>query len=258
MKKYKKTALVFGGSQGLGFAAARFLLVNHKVILVSRSYDRLTVAKDKLIKLNKKANIEIMVCDITKKDDIKNIFNKVQNVDILVSNTNGPIFGKAFDLDDNTCTSGFEDFFIAQKNIIENSIKFMKKNSWGRIIIVSSATLKNPNPNLALSQILRSAMGGYMVSISAQLIKDGITINSILAGSFETQRTKNYILAKSKELNISKKLMKNNLTNTIPIKRLGDPDEFGFLCSYLANDLSSFMTGQHLTIDGGISVPAFG
>lgn len=243
----ERTALILGGSKGLGFACAKSLSKKYKIILVSRNKKNLKNAKDKILQNNNQAVVKIVICNITKKKDRKRLFKKIKNIDILLSNTNGPKFGNILSLKNKIWERAFNDFFLSQKDIIENYLKVMKNNNWGRIIIISSVILKIPNSNLGLSQVLRSALSGLMVSLSKEAIKSNITINSILPGSFNTTRTADYIKISNKK----------TLLNNIPSKKLGSPKEVGHLSNYLASEYSSYITGQNISLDGGITTASF-
>ena len=255
MRKNKK-ALVLGSSRGLGLACAKELIKDYDVILVARNLKLLDSLKSQLSMINPLNKIEIMKCDITIKKDRVRMFNEIEFVDILVSNTGGPKFGTEFN-DLKIYEKTHKDFLLSQIEIIENYVGKMKKNNWGRVIIISSSILKNPNENLHLSHIYRSALSGYIASKVKNFISHNITINSILAGSFDTERTRKYIEMQADKTNKTIDEVRNELESGIPIKRLGNPKELGVLCKYLADENSTFLTGQHITLDGGITCSNF-
>lgn len=251
MKKNKK-ALILGSSQGLGLACARELLKDHDIVLVSRNYELLASLKSRLSLINPTNKIEVMKCDISDKNDRQKMFNEIKSVDILVSNTGGPLFGSQFnDLDIYEKTH--QDFFISQIEIIEHYVKEMKENNWGRVIVISSSILKNPNENLHLSHVYRSALSGYVASKVKNFIAHNITINTILAGSFDTKRTREYIKMRSETTDKTIEEVRDEMESQIPIQRLGKPQELAHLCKFLADENASFLTGQHVTLDGGVT-----
>lgn len=256
MKRNKK-ALILGSSQGLGFACAKELLENCDIVLVSRNLKHLNSLKSRLSLINSTSNIEVIKCDITDKNDRQKMYNEIKSIDILVSNTGGPLFGSQFDNLEEVYMKTHKDFFISQIEIIENYIENMKKNNWGRVIVISSSILKNPNENLHLSHVYRSALSGYVASKVKNLISNNITINTILAGSFDTERTKEYIKMKSEMTNKTIEEVRNEIESMIPIQRLGKPQELGYLCKFLTDEKASFLTGQHITLDGGVTCASF-
>jgi len=256
VKKNKK-ALILGSSQGLGLACAKELLEDCDIVLVSRNLTHLNSLKNKLLLINPTSNIEVIKCDITDKSDRQNMFDKIKSVDILVSNTGGPLFGSQFNNFEEVYIKTHQDFFISQIEIIENYIKDMKKNNWGRVIVISSSILKKPNENLHLSHIYRSALSGYVASKVRNFISHNITINTILAGSFDTERTKEYIKMRSELVNKTEEEVRNEMESMIPIQRLGKPQELGYLCKFLTDEKASFLTGQHITLDGGVTCASF-
>ena len=127
-----------------------------------------------------------------------------------------------------------------------------QKNKWGRVINVTSVSVKEPLNYLVLSNSIRSAVVAWAKSLSVDIGKDGITINSILTGYFDTERIKELNKEKSKSLNISEDEVLEKMKSLVPVNRLGKIDEYGYLVSFLSSDKAAYINGASIPIDGGL------
>ena len=128
----------------------------------------------------------------------------------------------------------------------------MQKNKWGRIINVTSVSVKEPLNYLVLSNSIRSAVVAWAKSLSVDLGPHGITVNSILTGYFDTERIKELNKEKSKSLNISETEVLEKMKSLVPASRLGRPEEYGYLISFLSSDNAAYINGASIPIDGGL------
>lgn len=247
-----RTAWILGGSRGLGFACAQALLCRGaKVILISRQSDSLHVAMAKLNCGHPSNRVDCFACDLRGAVDRADLLKKLESPDILVANTGGPSFGRAEVQTAADWMTAFNDLFISLTEVIAGVIPAMKSRGWGRIVLLSSATLRNPNPELALSQVVRSALAGYIAASSRDLVRYGVTLNALLAGSFATERTKTYLRDAAEKEQIPFNEIQSRLKASIPAGRLGRPEELGLWCALLASEAGAFISGQQIVIDGG-------
>ena len=128
----------------------------------------------------------------------------------------------------------------------------MKKQNWGRIINVASVSVREPLNYLVLSNTIRSAMVSWSKTLSADVASNGITVNSILTGYFDTERISDLIKDKAKSLNVNESEVLHSMKELVPLKRLGKPEEYGYLVNFLASDKASYITGSSIPIDGGL------
>ena len=128
----------------------------------------------------------------------------------------------------------------------------MIKNKWGRIINVTSVSVKEPLNYLVLSNSIRSAVVAWAKSLSVDVGKDGVTVNSILTGYFDTERIKDLNKEKSKSLNISEDEVLEKMKSLVPINRLGKTEEYGYLVTFLSSDKAAYINGASIPIDGGL------
>ncbi len=237
LKIKNKRALVMGGSAGIGFSIAKILKEEGvEVAICARSKDKLEMASGEL-------GVKSFECDLSKEGAGRRAVEKATEllggVDILVSNTGGPPKGHFEDLSPTDWQAGFQNLWMSTVDSIQASLPQMREQSWGRILLVTSVAAKEPMSKLTISNGLRAGLHGLAKSISHEVAKFNITINSILPGYTATDRLK--------ELGIPDEVM----TSQIPMGRLGEPDEMGELAAFLASDRARYITGQFIAVDGG-------
>jgi len=148
-----------------------------------------------------------------------------------------------------------EAFDLLFKSVVYTTsliVPKMLKNKWGRIINVTSVSVKEPLNYLVLSNSIRSAVVAWAKSLSVDVGKDGVTVNSILTGYFDTERIKDLNKEKSKSLNISEDEVLEKMKSLVPINRLGKTEEYGYLVSFLSSDKAAYINGASIPIDGGL------
>ena len=250
-----KRALVGGSSKGLGNAVANQLAMSGaQVTLVARD-EELLIKNVK--ELNKKTDLthDYLVVDY-------NDFNQYQikikeylslnPIDILVNNTQGPISGDVMNVSLEDYQNSFDLLF---KNVVYTTmlaLKNMKKNKWGRIINMTSVSVKEPLSYLALSNTIRSSVTTWGKTLANDIGSNNITVNNILTGYFNTERINELNFEKSKKLNIKIEEVFSAMENLVPLKRIGDPKEFAYLVTFLASDQASYINGVNIPIDGGL------
>ena len=248
-----KKALVGGSSKGIGLGIATELANSGaSVCLMARNESRLKQIVDQL---PNSSNHSYLVVDFSKFEDYKIKIEKyVKNnqVDILINNTQGPPAGNSLSKNIDSYQEAFDLLF---KSVVHTSslvIPGMQKNKWGRIINVTSISVKEPLNYLVLSNSIRSAVVAWAKSLSVDLGPDGITVNSILTGYFDTERIKELNKEKSKSLNISETEVLEKMKSLVPASRLGRPEEYGYLISFLSSDNAAYINGASIPIDGGL------
>ena len=253
-----KLALITGSSRGVGKEIAIELAKNNfNLILISRNLSDLKKLKKYIDNKFAPKKIKIIKGDVSKRNEAISIYKKCKKKfglpDIVINNTGGPPSGK-FD------NFSIKDWDIAINNNLISVISFTKqfhaemiKRKWGRLITISSTVAKEPSPNMVISATLRSGVSAFNKAISFDLAKYNITVNTVLLGGVKTDRL--YELAKKnakiKKINLNKYL--NKIQTTIPIGRFASPTEIANLVSFLASEKSSYITGQNIVIDGGLS-----
>ena len=248
-----KKALVGGSSKGIGLGIATELANSGaSVCLMARNESRLKQIVDKL---PNSSNHSYLVVDFSKFEDYKIKIEKyVKNnqVDILINNTQGPPAGNSLSKNIDSYQEAFDLLFKSVVHTTSLVIPGMQKNKWGRIINVTSVSVKEPLNYLVLSNSIRSAVVAWAKSLSVDLGPHGITVNSILTGYFDTERIKELNKEKSKSLNISETEVLEKMKTLVPASRLGRPEEYGYLVSFLSSDNAAYINGASIPIDGGL------
>ena len=248
-----KKALVGGSSKGIGLGIAIELANSGaSVCLMARNESRL---KEIVAQLPSSNNHSYLVVDFSKFEDYKIKIDKyVKNnqVDILINNTQGPPAGNSLSKNIDSYQEAFDLLFKSVVYTTSLVIPGMQKNKWGRIINVTSVSVKEPLNYLVLSNSIRSAVVAWAKSLSVDPGPDGITINSILTGYFDTERIKELNKEKSKSLNISEAEVLDKMKSLVPASRLGRPEEYGYLVSFLSSDNAAYINGASIPIDGGL------
>lgn len=250
-----RNALVGGSTQGLGKAiAVQLAECGANVTLMARNEAKL---KKVMAELNtasgqKHSYVEVDFYDLEGFKKILPGILKDHPVDILVNNTNGPDAGGVLEKSLPDYQRAFELVFQTVVFTTLEILPAMQKKKYGRIINVSSLSVKEPIQNLALSNTIRVALTGWAKALATEVAKDNITVNSILTGNFDTERLNHLISLQAKAKNISEEEMKASRISAIPMKRLGNPKEYAYLAAFLASDYASYITGTSIPIDGGL------
>lgn len=251
-----KNVLVTAASMGIGRAAAeQFIKEGCNVAICSRNQDNLLKAVKEIKSLY---NVEPLwvVCDINKLDDIENTFKVVTetlgNIDILVNNCGGPRAGFFEELNDSDWDFAFKQILMSAVRFTRLVLPGMKEKKWGRIINVTSLSVKQPVDNLILSNSLRSAVTAFAKTLSNQVGKYNITINNVAPGYTLTSRIYELAVIRAKQLGVSHEEVLSSMANEVPMKRLASPEEVASLIVYLASEQAGYITGATISVDGGI------
>jgi 3-oxoacyl-[acyl-carrier protein] reductase len=249
-----KKALIGGSSKGLGLAVASALAeAGATVTLMARDVDQL----NKLIKSlpSQGQQHTVLQVDFSSFSDYEkkiNAFFEQHTIDILINNTQGPPAGYATELPLDAYQTAFDLLFKCAVCTTQLALPHMQKMQWGRIINISSVTVKEPLPQLALSNSIRAGLAAWAKSLSLEVAKDGITVNSILTGYFNTDRLRALNQKKATASGQTLKEVEQQLITQIPAQRFGDPKSYGYLATFLASPQADYITGTNLPIDGGL------
>ncbi|MBD1259517.1 SDR family oxidoreductase [Maribacter polysiphoniae] len=250
-----KNALIGGSSRGIGKAIAEQLAESGaSVTLMSRSEEKLQkIIAD--LPTDQGQNHGYLVVDFTDFQSYsKTIYSFFENnhVDILINNTQGPEAGGALEKDISDYQEAFDLLFKTVVYTTELALKHMKANTWGRIINVASVSVKEPLSYLALSNTIRAAVVTWGKSLANDVGPFQITVNSILTGYFNTERIEQLNAKKAEQLGISEDDILADMEAKVPVRRIGDPKEYGYLVTFLASDNAAYITGTQIPIDGGL------
>ena len=246
-----RNAIVCASSKGLGFGCADALAgAGVNVTMCARGGDVLRDAA-KLIRDKHNVKVTEVVCDVTTDDGRAELLEAAGDVDILINNAGGPPPGDFRDWTRETWITALDANMLAAFSLIQSVIDPMIERKFGRIVNITSGSVKSPIPALGLSNGARAALTGFCAGLSRQVAEHNVTINGLLPGQFNTDRIESLIANSAKNEGRSQDEMRNILEQATPAKRLGEIEEFGFACAWMCSAHSGFLTGQNILIDGG-------
>ena len=250
-----KKALVGGSSRGIGKAIAEQLAASGaSVTLMARSEDKLKAIIENL-PTSEGQKHQYLSVDFSKFESYKKVITAYFNnniVDILINNTQGPEAGGSLEKNVEDYQAAFDLLFKSVVFTTELALKQMISQNWGRIINVASISIQEPLSYLALSNSIRAAVVTWAKTLATDVAPHKITVNSILTGYFDTERIANLNSKKAEQLGIAVEEVRENMESQVPLKRIGDPKEYGYLVAFLASSQAAYITGTKIPIDGGL------
>lgn len=250
-----KTALVLGASQGLGNAIARGLAAEGvNLIIASRSVDKLNTVADE-IKSDHGVAVDVQAIDMTDASSAAALCDYIRkrgDIDILINNAGGPPPSTSTGVDDEVWDRTIQSLLKSVVRITEASIEGMKTRKWGRVITIASSGVIQPIPNLAMSNIVRSAIVGFSKTLASEIAQFGITVNLVIPGRIETARLGQLDEARAKREGKTADEVREAFRKIIPARRYGTPEEFADAAVFLASERAGYTTGNMLRIDGGM------
>lgn len=250
-----KIAVVLAGSAGLGKGVAKVLAKEEcKLAICSRSEKKLVAAAHE-IKEYSGMTPYTFIADVADKKQIKSFLDAVMieygSIDILVNNAGGPPPGGIKLLDEEDFDKAYQLTLMSAVRATKFAIPIMGKKDWGRIIFLTSTGVKSAVDGLLLSNVFRSAVAGFAKTVANEVARHGIRIHNVLTGPFNTNRMIDLGKVAAESQGISFENWKKTAEENTMLGRFGDPVEMGYLVAFLASDLSSYMTGTTIAIDGG-------
>ncbi len=247
-------ALVCGASKGLGRACAEALLregVNVTIVARDATVLEATLAEMRSLAEQASGSVQGVACDITTAKGRQKALKACPQPDILVTNAGGPPPGdfRKFGLDD--WRRAVENNMLTPIELIKATVDGMMERGFGRIVNITSSSVKAPIAGLDLSGGARSGLTGFVAGIARQTAGRNVTINNLLPGSFETERLLGMMGKMAEAEGKSLKALLTQRKKLVPAQRYGDPDEFGAYCAFICSAHAGYITGQNLLIDGG-------
>ena len=250
-----KWALVCGASKGLGFGCAQALAREGvHVVIVARGAEALEAAAARLRQeAPQGTQVEAIAVDITTAEGRAKVFGFRKDYDIVVTNAGGPPPGDFRDWDRDAWIKAVDANMLTPIELIKATVDGMAARGFGRIVNITSSSVKSPIDILGLSNGARSGLTGFVAGVArtSKLASANVTINNLLPGTFDTDRIKTTLEGGAKKAGKTVDEMRQQRMNTIPAKRFGTPEEFGTTCAFLCSAHASYITGQNVLIDGG-------
>jgi 3-oxoacyl-[acyl-carrier protein] reductase len=247
-----KTALVLAASKGLGKACAAALAAEGaNVVIGARDHDILNATAREIAAMGK-GRVLAIPTDVTKPKDAENIVTAAAcefgRLDILVNNAGGPPFGKFESFDESAWQSAFDLTLLSAIRFCRLAIPHLRRSGSGRIINITSLTVLTYFPNSVLSTSLRMGVVGMAKMLADELGPDHITVNNVAPGLILTDRVKDTIRPRP---GVTEEQLLAERTATIPVRRIGRPEELAALVTFLASPLAAYITGATIPVDGG-------
>ena len=252
----EKTVLVMASSDGLGKGTAlEFAKEGANVMLFARREDKLKEVQQEILTSTGKKS-EYVVGDITNASDIENAVSKALSkfgpVYALINNTGGPPAGTFDKFNDEDWYSAFDLTLLSYIRTIRAVLPSMQEQQAGRIINITSSSVKIILDNLILSNTFRMGIVGLTKSIAAEVGKNNILINVLGPGKILTDRVEHLDTIRSQRAGLPKDEFQQKVRQTIPLGRYGTPEEFARLVVFLCSEANSYISGQTLLVDGGL------
>ena len=249
-----KRALVLAASRGLGFASARALAGEGcNLVICSRNGERIQAAA-RTIAHDTGVRVEGMVADVSDAADasrlVENAAAALGGLDIVVHNAGGPPAGQFLAMTEPQWQKAFEQNLLSFVRIVNAAVPELKKAGGGRIITIASSSVKQPIPNLVLSNTLRAGVWGLAKTLARELAPFGILVNVIAPGRIQTERIDELDRANADRLGRSVDEVRRESIATIPLGRMGRPEELGSLVAFLASSAATYISGQAIMVDG--------
>jgi 3-oxoacyl-[acyl-carrier protein] reductase len=253
-----KTAIVCGSSRGLGRASAEALARAGVTVVVNGiDEERCRRVAAEIARATNGKTLAVPG-DVTTREGQDRLFEAMPSPDILVTNAGGPPFKDFRQLDREAIVAGVTSNMITPIELIQRAVDGMVERGFGRIVNITSVSVKMPVAGLDLSSGARAGLTAFLAGVSRSVAHSNVTINNLLPGFIQTDRYRGGIEATAKMQGRAAGDLEAERIATIPARRIGDPAEFGATCAFLCSAHAGYITGQNFLVDGGLFNAAFG
>jgi len=253
-----RKAIICASSRGLGKACAMSLARNGVDVTINgRDASVLEKTAAEIRAAAPTVEVSMVVGNVSDRQCQAALLSAMPEVDILVNNNGGPPFRDFRELDRDAMIEGVTMNMITPIELITGVVDGMAGRKFGRIVNITSISVKKPVFGLDLSSGARAGLTAFLAGVSRSLASNNVTINNILPGFFDTDRLRGSLEASVKTLGISLEEAVAARTQQVPAARFGQPEEFGEACAFLCSAQAGYITGQNLLLDGGVFDSAF-
>ena len=246
-----RVAVVCASSHGLGRACATELARAGCTVVVNGRNDEALRQTAEEIRRETGGQVIPVAADISTSEGQDRLLGTVKEVDILVNNNGGPPFRDFRQIDDDALLAGVVMNMATPIHLVQKVIDGMIDRQFGRIVNITSASVKMPLPGLDLSSGARVGLTGFLAGVARSVAHANVTINFLLPGSFDTRRLRSGQEVIAANLGLTREAVAERDRQAIPARRFGDPAEFGSACAFLCSAQAGFITGQSILLDGG-------
>ncbi|WP_298819362.1 SDR family oxidoreductase [uncultured Roseibium sp.] len=252
-----KKAIICASSRGLGRGCAEALAeAGCDIVLNGRDETALATTKA-AIQERFDVNVQSVAADVSTREGQNALLAACAAPDILINNNGGPPRRDYTELTREALLEGTVQNFVTPIELIQAVVPSMKERGFGRIVNITSLSVKMPIEGLDLSSGARAGLTAFLAGVSRQLAPHGVTVNNILPGKMDTDRLKGGFELSAKQSGKSVATIREEQAAGIPIGRFGNAEEFGQACAFLCSQYAGYITGQNLLIDGGLYPAAF-
>ena len=252
-----RRAIVCGSSRGLGRACATSLARAGALVVINGMDEARLGRAAEEIRRETDATITPVAADVTTREGQAKLLAALPDPDILITNAGGPPFKDFRELSREDMLKGVTWNMVTPIELIQATIDRMVERRFGRIVNISSISVKMPFLGLDLSSGARAGLTSFLAGVARSVAHAGVTINNLMPGLFDTDRYRAGVAANAKSLGVSVEEMAERRRNSVPARRIGDPAEFGDACAFLCSARAGYITGQNLLLDGGLFNSAF-
>lgn len=246
-----RRALVTGASRGLGRGCAEALAAAGVALTINaRGAEALEEAAEAMRRAHG-VEVRTLAADVTSGEGQAEVLAAAGAVDILVTNAGGPPPGQWRDWGREDFQRALDANMLTPVLLMQALLPGMCDRGWGRVVNITSTSVKAPLPNLGLSNAARAGLTGYVGGTSRAVARFGVTINNLLPGSHDTARIEALDRAAMERDGITREEARARRMATIPAGRYGTPAEFGAICAFLCSEQAGYVVGQNIALDGG-------
>lgn len=246
-----RTAIVCASSRGLGKGCAKALAEADANIVINGRDEKVLEATANELDALGKGSITPIIADVSTQEGQKTILAAAPEPDILVNNNGGPPRKDYSELNREAMVSGVIMNMVTPIELIQAVIGPMMERNFGRIVNITSASVKRPLTGLDLSSGARAGLTAFLAGVARQVASHNVTINHILPGAFDTDRLRSGMKGAADSQGVALEKIAEQRMAAIPAGRFGNADEFGQACAFLCSVHAGYITGQNLLIDGG-------
>lgn len=246
-----KRALVCASSKGLGLGCAEALAAAGVNLVMNARGPEVLEAEAARLRSEHGVEVQTVACDVTTPEGQAQVIEAAQGVDILVTNAGGPPPGSWSDWERDDFIKALDANMLTPIAFMKALLPGMMEKGWGRVVNITSQSVRAPIAVLGLSNAARTGLTGYVAGTSRQVAPHGVTINNLLPGIHATDRADSLDSGVAEQQGISIDEARANRAATIPVRRYGSRQEFGATCAFLCSQHAGFVVGQNILLDGG-------
>jgi 3-oxoacyl-[acyl-carrier protein] reductase len=253
-----RNGIVCAASKGLGKACAMSLAEAGVTLTICSRTPEAIEATAKEIQDATGTKVKAVACDITTSEGRALVLKTAGDIDILVNNAGGPPPGNFRDWDRDDWIKALDANMLTAIDLLKSTVDGMMEREFGRVVNITSGSVKSPIPILGLSNGARAGLTGFVAGIARETVRNNVTINGLLPGPFDTDRLRGNMKIQSEKAGMSYEDFAAQHAAKNPAGRFGRADEFGAACAFLCSAHAGFITGQNLLMDGGAFTGSMG